>query len=999
MNDAPVVTAPGSALSATEQVGLSIHGSGFSVNDVDDANGTARAVLSAAEGVVTIVEGDSGVTIDSGNNSGSVTLLGTIAQIDNLLTGSSTGTITYLNHSNTPSTSTTFTTLVNDSGNTGSDPGLTGDATSEEGSAARLINITPVNDSPSISLSPVVTSLNEDADTSNPTVVATINISDDDLGVETLTLSGTDASLFEIVGNELRLVAGAALDFETNAWLDVTVNVDDATIAGTPDDSNNHTVSIDDVNEAPSILLTPLISDLNEDADTSSPIVVATISVVDDDLGIEILSLGGADAAIFEIVGNDLRLVAGTALDFETNPTLDVAVNVDDPSIPGTPDDSANHSVTLSDANEPPTDIVPNTVAVNENINTSGGFSLATLTTADQDSLETFFYSILTGIDSALFTIGGVGNDELILDDGILDHEATSSYGVNVRVADSALNFYDEMLIITVNDINDAPTISSASLSVAENQALVGNLVATDEDIPANSLTWSISGAGADDGLLSINAVTGILTFTTAPDFELPGDADADNVYQVDVQVNDGTTSVTQPITVAVTNINEAPSIGVPGPQVTNEDTPLVFSNANGNAIVVGDADAGNNPVIVTLTASSGTLTLGSTLGLTFVTGDGTADSSVTIAGSLTEINSALTGLRFNPNTNFAGNASIQVNVNDQGNVGTGRPLFALDTIYITVNASNDSPVANSDTYSVNSGELLVVNAPGILVNDLDADGDPLTAILEAGPAHGTLSLASDGAFVYVPDLGYTGTDSFTYRVTDGVDTSAPSSVTVDVPQTIVPPTPDTDDDATEDPVREESDENEPPVVATPQAPDPTSHEPYDGDSPDGYVPDGGAPIQLSTEPPILVEEPEVADQPRVMIGLPRLAVTNRSIDRALDSKLARFEIIDSSADFETRSLFAAMDSIVDAVAQDGHLFRLVAGTSIIATGTLSAGVVLWTARAGYFVTLLSSSLPAWASIDPIPVLDSVALEERKEREVKFKDAETLVDIAEGQET
>ena len=86
-------------------------------------------------------------------------------------------------------------------------------------------------------------------------------------------------------------------------------------------------------------------------------------------------------------------------------------------------------------------------------------------------------------------------------------------------------------------------------------------------------------------------------------------------------------------------------------------------------------------------------------------------------------------------------------------------------------------------------------------------------------------------------------------------------------------------------------------------------------------------------------------------------------------------------------------------MSRDGQVFRLIAGTSVVATGAFSAGFVLWTARAGYLVTLLSSSLPAWASVDPIPVLDAAALARRREREETLLNAESLLDIAEGQKS
>ena len=71
----------------------------------------------------------------------------------------------------------------------------------------------------------------------------------------------------------------------------------------------------------------------------------------------------------------------------------------------------------------------------------------------------------------------------------------------------------------------------------------------------------------------------------------------------------------------------------------------------------------------------------------------------------------------------------------------------------------------------------------------------------------------------------------------------------------------------------------------------------------------------------------------------------------------------------------------------------------VFVEGFFSAGFVLWTARAGYLTTLLSSSLPAWASIDPIPVLSAAALAKRKKRDGSLLNAETLVDIAEGQKS
>jgi VCBS repeat-containing protein len=98
-----------------------------------------------------------------------------------------------------------------------------------------------------------------------------------------------------------------------------------------------------------------------------------------------------------------------------------------------------------------------------------------------------------------------------------------------------------------------------------------------------------------------------------------------------------------------------------------------------------------------------------------------------------------------------------------------------------TAVAENNPPVAVDDSYTVSAGITLNVAAPGVLADDTDIDGDELTAELEDDAAHGTLTLNSDGSFVYVPDSGYIGSDSFTYRVSDGKDRSAPAEVTITV--------------------------------------------------------------------------------------------------------------------------------------------------------------------------------------------------------------------------
>jgi len=90
-------------------------------------------------------------------------------------------------------------------------------------------------------------------------------------------------------------------------------------------------------------------------------------------------------------------------------------------------------------------------------------------------------------------------------------------------------------------------------------------------------------------------------------------------------------------------------------------------------------------------------------------------------------------------------------------------------------------PTANDDSYETFSDTTLDVAAPGVLENDSDPNGDPLTAILLEGPTHGTLTLNPDGSFTYDPEAGYTGSDSFSYKANDGTFDSNSATVAIDV--------------------------------------------------------------------------------------------------------------------------------------------------------------------------------------------------------------------------
>src|SRR6185436_6742256 len=195
-------------------------------------------------------------------------------------------------------------------------------------------------------------------------------------------------------------------------------------------------------------------------------------------------------------------------------------------------------------------------------------------------------------------------------------------------------------------------------------------------------------------------------------------DAPSTSARTVTWIVNDGSlpsTSATS--TINVTAVNDNPVNTVPGAQSTNQNTPLVFSG--GNQISVADVDAGGSAIQVTLTVTSGTLTLSGTSGLNFgcggCAGDGTADPTMTFQGTLANINAALNGMTYTPNLGFSGAATLTITTNDLGNSGSGGALSDTDVIDIQV-ATNvsiqDAQVAEPKSGSVNMIFTVTLSAP-----------------------------------------------------------------------------------------------------------------------------------------------------------------------------------------------------------------------------------------------------------------------------------------------
>jgi CSLREA domain-containing protein len=251
---------------------------------------------------------------------------------------------------------------------------------------------------------------------------------------------------------------------------------------------------------------------------------------------------------------------------------------------------------------------------------------------------------------------------------------------------------------ITVTPVNDPPAAQDQSVTTPEDTSKFIGLGASDVD--NDPLTFAVV-SGPSHGTLS-GSGSG-RTYRPAANYNGP------DSFTFKATDSSGADSQTATVSITVTAVNDPPVNTVPTPQATDKDTPLVFSAANSNAISVSDADAGTDPLRVTLTATNGTLTLGGTAALTFTAGDGADDATMTFAGTQTGLNAALGGLAFKPAAGFIGSASIQITTNDQGSTGAGGARTDTDFVGITVRTSAIEFKQSSYTAGEGGGALAVV--------------------------------------------------------------------------------------------------------------------------------------------------------------------------------------------------------------------------------------------------------------------------------------------------
>jgi hemin uptake protein HemP len=329
----------------------------------------------------------------------------------------------------------------------------------------------------------------------------------------------------------------------------------------------------------------------------STGTTIGTFSTTDPDSGESftyalVSGTGSTDNSSFGISGSNLE--TASIFNYESQSSYSIRVRTTDTG--GETYEEA-FTITITDANDPPTNITLSNVSIAEN--QSSGTTVGTFSTTDPDSGDSFTYALVSGTgstDNSSFSISGSNLETA----AIFNHEPQSSYSIRVRTTDSGGETYEEAFTITITDINEAPTISAIS----------------DQSSSGNSLTIAVNINDDDGDTLSLAAESSNLTLISNSNMTFSGTgyartltitptADENGQATITVTVSDpyGLTSSTS-FVVNVYGLIELPD-NVTSKHNTNISIPVTLNNPSNLSIDSILCEMSYDAAVLTITSVS----------------------------------------------------------------------------------------------------------------------------------------------------------------------------------------------------------------------------------------------------------------------------------------------------------------------------------------------------------------------------------------------------------
>ncbi len=603
--------------------------------------------------------------------------------------------------------------------------------TASDGNGGLTVQSITVHIDPSNDYFPVFTSPANFSVPENSTAVGLIEVADADLPAQTVSISITGGAGFDQLKFSLSpsgvLSFITAPDFEhptdfgSNSVFNIDVFADDGLGAV---NVQQIAITVLPLNDNVPIFSSPATFNVQENTTA-----VGTTVATDADLPAQTVTYsltGGADQSKFSLAaGGVLTLIA--APDFE-NPSDAGGNNVYDVQVTASDGGGGltvqNITVNVTSLNDNPT-VFTSPAAFNVAENTT---AVGTLAASDADlPLKPVTFAITGGADAARFLI--IGGAALTFAtapnfEGPADVGTNNVYNLEVTANDGHGDLTVQNIAVTVTSVNELPAFTSpATFNVTENSTSVGTMLAIDPDFPAQPVIYSITG-GADAARFLITS-GGVLTFSAAPDFEVPSDAGANNVYNVQIAANDGNGGLTsQNLAVTVTSANDnLPVFTSPTTFNVPENTTAI------GTVVATDTDLPAQPVTLALT--------------------GGLDAARFLISSGGILTFAAPPDFENPADIGSNNVySLQVTAND-GNGG-----LTVQNMVITVTPVNDNVPEFSSAATFNVPENSISIGTTLAV-DTDLPVQTVTYSITGGADQSKFSITSSGAltFVAAPDF------------------------------------------------------------------------------------------------------------------------------------------------------------------------------------------------------------------------------------------------------